>query len=94
LDSKSLGCIIHAGSSPASGTIVTEKKPDCSDALWLFLFLHTSEERGKTTLLPPSSIFSEKETFAWAQARCQMFWPSLANSVGAMAKSKYKMEGY
>jgi hypothetical protein len=36
VDSKSLGCIIHAGSSPASGTILKEKKPDCSDALWLF----------------------------------------------------------
>jgi hypothetical protein len=27
VDSKSLGCIIHAGSSPASGTILKEKKP-------------------------------------------------------------------
>jgi hypothetical protein len=36
VDSKSLGCIIHAGSSPASGTILKEKKPDCRNALWLF----------------------------------------------------------
>jgi hypothetical protein len=34
-DSKSFGCIIYAGSSPASGIIVIEKKPDCSDVVWL-----------------------------------------------------------
>ena len=34
----------HAGSSPASGTILKEKKPDCSDAVWLFLFLFIARD--------------------------------------------------
>ena len=64
-DSKSLECIIHAGSIPATGTIL-KNKPDRHNAVWLLLFYYPKARlicSKYQTFVAPNKNYKEQDHF-------------------------------